>query len=419
VAVERNLEIVPKSTYGAVGLSQGDRLEIVHFIGGGNEMAPAAQTVDKPFVVAGRTLKSRLIIGTGKYKDYAQNAAALEASGAEMVTVALRRVNVMDPGAPKLIDFIDPKKFVYLPNTAGCYTAEEALRTLRLAREAGGWTLVKLEVLGDKKTLYPDMVETLRATDVLIREGFQVMVYCTDDPLMAKRLKRWARRDHAARRTDRFRTRYPESDQHPAYRRRGQSAGDRRCGRGDGIGCRHRHGARLRRRADEHRHCGSEESDSHGARDEARSRGGQAGLSCGTHAEEALRRSVESSCRADLMPADWESWFSPYAKRAGGAETRAFLRLVGQPGLISFAGGVPDSSLFPSSLVADAHARIFADPQQAKTALQYSVSEGWPPLREWLVQHMRSKGVACGIENILITSGSQQGTISLWTPPAG
>ena len=189
VAVERNLQIVPRSTYGTVDLSEGDRLEIVHFIGGGNEMAPVAPVADKSFVVAGRTLRSRLIIGTGKYKDYAQNAAALEASGAEMVTVALRRVNVMDPGAPKLIDFIDPKKYVYLPNTAGCFTAEDALRTLRLAREAGGWTLVKLEVLGDKKTLYPDMIETLRATEVLIREGFQVMVYCTDDPLMAKRLE--------------------------------------------------------------------------------------------------------------------------------------------------------------------------------------------------------------------------------------
>jgi thiazole synthase len=189
VAVERNLEIVPRSTYAAVDLSEGDRLEIVHFIGGGNDMAAITPAADKPFAVAGRTLRSRLIIGTGKYKSYAENAAALEASGAEMVTVALRRVNVMDPGAPKLIDFIDPKKFVYLPNTAGCFTAEDALRTLRLAREAGGWTLVKLEVLGDKKTLYPDMVETLRATEVLIREGFQVMVYCTDDPLMAKRLE--------------------------------------------------------------------------------------------------------------------------------------------------------------------------------------------------------------------------------------
>jgi len=190
VAVERNLEIVPRSTYGAVDLSSGDRLEIVQFIGGGNDVAPAAGAIaDKPFAVAGRALRSRLIIGTGKYKTYAENAAALEASGAEMVTVALRRVNVMDPGAPRLIDFIDPKKYVYLPNTAGCFTAEDALRTLRLAREAGGWELVKLEVLGDKKTLYPDMVETLRATEVLVREGFQVMVYCTDDPLMAKRLE--------------------------------------------------------------------------------------------------------------------------------------------------------------------------------------------------------------------------------------
>ena len=106
-----------------------------------------------------------------------------------MVTVAVRRVNLMDAGAPKLIDFIDPKKFIYLPNTAGCFTAEDALRTLRLAREAGGWSLVKLEVLGDKKTLYPDMIETLRATEVLIKEGFQVMVYCSDDPLLAKRLE--------------------------------------------------------------------------------------------------------------------------------------------------------------------------------------------------------------------------------------
>ena len=151
--------------------------------------APAVLVPDKPFVIAGLTLTSRLIIGTGKYKTYTENARALGASGAEMVTVALRRVNVMDAGAPRLIDFIDPKTYIYLPNTAGCYTAEEALRTLRLAREAGGWTLVKLEVLGDRKTLYPDMIETLRATEVLIREGFQVMVYCTDDPLLAKRLE--------------------------------------------------------------------------------------------------------------------------------------------------------------------------------------------------------------------------------------
>ena len=190
VAVERNLAIVPRSAYGAVDLADGDRLEIVHFIGGGNDAAPEAVTLeDRPFIVAGRRFRSRLIIGTGKYKSYAENAAALAASGAEIVTVALRRVNLIDSGAPRLVDFIDPGKYVFLPNTAGCFTAEEALRTLRLAREAGGWTLVKLEVLGDRKTLYPDMLETLRATEVLIREGFQVMVYCNDDPLMAKRLE--------------------------------------------------------------------------------------------------------------------------------------------------------------------------------------------------------------------------------------
>jgi thiazole synthase len=187
IAVERNLEIVPRSQYGAVIVCEGDRLEIVHFIGGGN--APAGVPDDKPFVVAGRSFKSRLIIGTGKYKTYAENAAALDASGAEMVTVAVRRVNLTDPNQPKLVDFIDPKKVTYLPNTAGCFTGEDAVRTLRLAREAGGWTLVKLEVLGDKKTLYPDMLETLRATELLIKEGFQVMVYCSDDPLMAKRLE--------------------------------------------------------------------------------------------------------------------------------------------------------------------------------------------------------------------------------------
>jgi len=188
IAVERNLEIVPRSRYDEVAVGDGDRLEIVQFIGGGN--APIEKpVVDAPFVIAGKTYTSRLIIGTGKYKSYAENAAALEASGAEIVTVAVRRVNMLDPGAPRLVDFIDPTKVTYLPNTAGCFTGEEAVRTLRLAREAGGWTLVKLEVLGDRKTLYPDMIETLRATDLLVKEGFQVMVYCSDDPLMAKRLE--------------------------------------------------------------------------------------------------------------------------------------------------------------------------------------------------------------------------------------
>jgi thiazole synthase len=143
----------------------------------------------KPLVIAGKTYRSRLIIGTGKYQSYEQNARALEASGAEIVTVAVRRVNLTDPGQPKLVDFIDPKKVTYLPNTAGCFTGEDAVRTLRLAREAGGWNLVKLEVLGDRKTLYPDMLETLRAAEMLIDDGFQVMVYCNDDPMMAKRLE--------------------------------------------------------------------------------------------------------------------------------------------------------------------------------------------------------------------------------------
>jgi thiazole synthase len=141
------------------------------------------------WTVAGRTFRSRLIVGTGKYKSFEENAAAVEASGAEIVTVAVRRVNIADPKQPMLTDFIDPKKVTYLPNTAGCFTGEEAIRTLRLAREAGGWTLVKLEVLGEAKTLYPDMVETLRATEILAREGFEPRVYCSDDPIAAKRLE--------------------------------------------------------------------------------------------------------------------------------------------------------------------------------------------------------------------------------------
>ena len=137
--------------------------------------------------VAGRTFTSRLIVGTGKYKSFEENAAAVAASGAEIVTVAVRRVNIADPNQPMLTDFIDPRTITYLPNTAGCFTAEEAIRTLRLAREAGGWSLVKLEVLAEAKTLYPDMLETVRATELLANEGFEVMVYCTDDPIMAKR----------------------------------------------------------------------------------------------------------------------------------------------------------------------------------------------------------------------------------------
>ena len=139
--------------------------------------------------VAGRTFRSRLIVGTGKYADYAQNAAAAEAAGAEIVTVALRRVNLSDTGKPMLADFVKPDRFTYLPNTAGCYTGEDAVRTLRLAREAGGWNLVKLEVLSDTPHLLPDMEETLRALKMLVADGFEVMVYCSDDPVYARKLE--------------------------------------------------------------------------------------------------------------------------------------------------------------------------------------------------------------------------------------
>jgi len=139
--------------------------------------------------IASKSFKSRLIVGTGKYKNMKECAKAIKISGADMVTVAVRRVNIIDKKRPILMDYINPKKITYLPNTAGCFNSDEALRTLRLAREIGGWKLVKLEVLGDKKNLLPDMIETLNSTEVLTKEGFKVMVYCNDDPLMAKRLE--------------------------------------------------------------------------------------------------------------------------------------------------------------------------------------------------------------------------------------
>ncbi|HWL46263.1 MAG TPA: sulfur carrier protein ThiS [Sphingomonadaceae bacterium] len=186
VAVERNLEVVPRSTLSAAAVADGDDIEIVHFVGGGDHAAPLDADM---WTVAGRRFRSRLIVGTGKYRDFEETAAALAAAGAEIVTVAVRRVNIADRNAPMLTDYVDPKKITYLPNTAGCYTAEHAIRTLRLAREAGGWDLVKLEVLGEAKSLYPDMVETLRATEILAKEGFLPMVYCADDPIAAKRLE--------------------------------------------------------------------------------------------------------------------------------------------------------------------------------------------------------------------------------------
>jgi len=141
------------------------------------------------FTIANKNFNSRLIVGTGKYKNFEETANAVKASGADIVTVAVRRVNILDKDQPLLMDYLDPKLITYLPNTAGCYSSEEALRTLRLAREMGDWRLVKLEVLGDKKTLYPDMIETIKSTEILVKEGFEVMVYCTDDPIMAKKLE--------------------------------------------------------------------------------------------------------------------------------------------------------------------------------------------------------------------------------------
>jgi thiazole synthase len=141
------------------------------------------------FKVANKRFNSRLIVGTGKYKSMIECSKAIKLSGADIVTVAVRRVNISDKNKPLLMDYIDPKKITYLPNTAGCFNSADALRTLRLAREIGGWKLVKLEVLGDKKNLFPDMIETLKSTEILSKEGFSVMVYCNDDPLMAKRLE--------------------------------------------------------------------------------------------------------------------------------------------------------------------------------------------------------------------------------------
>jgi len=141
------------------------------------------------FTVAGREFSSRLLVGTGKYESYGYTSQVIRETGAQIVTVAVRRVNITDSSKGNLQDYLSPKEYTYLPNSAGCYSAEEAVRTLRLAKAAGGWNLVKLEVIGDQKTLYPDMEETLKAAKILIAEGFDVMVYCTDDPIYAKKLE--------------------------------------------------------------------------------------------------------------------------------------------------------------------------------------------------------------------------------------
>jgi thiazole synthase len=182
IAVEINRDIVPHGDYDEVILRAEDRIEIVHAIGGGQ-----ADEV----VIAGKSYRSRLLVGTGKYKDLDETRKAIDASGAEIVTVALRRTNIgQDPGQPNLLDVLSPTRYTILPNTAGCYSAEDAVRTCRLARELlGGHRLVKLEVLGDPQSLYPDIVATLEAARILVNEGFEVMVYTTDDPIIAKRLE--------------------------------------------------------------------------------------------------------------------------------------------------------------------------------------------------------------------------------------
>jgi thiazole synthase len=141
------------------------------------------------FEIAGHKFKSRLLVGTGKYKDFTETAEAINESGAQIVTVAVRRVNIEKKGEPMLQDFLYPKKYTYLPNTAGCFTADDAVRTLRLARAAGGWNLVKLEVLNDDQTLYPKVIETIKAAELLIKDGFDVMVYTSDDPIIARELE--------------------------------------------------------------------------------------------------------------------------------------------------------------------------------------------------------------------------------------
>ncbi len=182
IAIELNQEILPFQSFETHSLQANDKLEIVHAIGGGQ---------DDSFVIAGKSYQSRLLVGTGKYKDLEGTRLAIEASGAEIVTVAIRRTNIgQNANEANLLDVISPDKYTILPNTAGCYTAEEAVRTCRLARELlGGHNLVKLEVLADQKTLFPNVVETYIAAEILVREGFQVMVYTNDDPIAAKRLE--------------------------------------------------------------------------------------------------------------------------------------------------------------------------------------------------------------------------------------
>jgi thiazole synthase len=187
VAVERNQDVVPRRTWAEAALADGDRLEIVAFIGGGSDGGGSAPK-DDPLVLGGKTFHSRLLVGTGKYRTIEEGREAIRRSGAEIVTVALRRVD-LTPGKPNVLDSIDRTRHTILPNTAGCYTAEDAIRTCRLARELGIADLVKLEVIGDERTLFPDGAATLEAARVLVKEGFTVLPYCMDDPILARKLE--------------------------------------------------------------------------------------------------------------------------------------------------------------------------------------------------------------------------------------
>ena len=186
VAVERNEDVIPRRTWAEAPLTDGDRVEIVAFIGGGSGGGSASE--DDPLVRGGRKFGSRLLIGTGKYRTLEEGREAVRRSGAEIVTVALRRVD-LTPGKPNVLDTIDRSRHTLLPNTAGCYTAEEAIRTCRLARELGMADMVKLEVIGDQRTLFPDGAATLEAAKVLVKDGFTVLPYCMDDPILARKLE--------------------------------------------------------------------------------------------------------------------------------------------------------------------------------------------------------------------------------------
>ena len=188
VAVERNRDVVPRATWGQAGLADGDKLEIVAFIGGGSDSESSPGSGDDPLVLGGRKFRSRLLIGTGKYRTLDEGREAILRSGAEIVTVALRRVD-LTPGKPNVLDTIDRKRHTILPNTAGCYTADDAIRTCRLARELGIADMVKLEVIGDERTLFPDGAATLEAARVLVKDGFTVLPYCMDDPILAQKLE--------------------------------------------------------------------------------------------------------------------------------------------------------------------------------------------------------------------------------------